>query len=101
MASSHSHGAPAAPNDPQKDINAKATFTWVATWTVILFVGLWVLLVIFDRVLFEEQSRKVEGKANTEITELRQKEELFLSGKWEEGFPRKSIEQVMQEMARK
>lgn len=101
MASAHSHAAPVAPNDPQKDVNAKVIFTWVTTWTVLLFVGLWLLLVVFDRVLFEERAHKIESRTGTELSELRQKEELFLSGQWEEGFPRKSIEQVMQEMARK
>lgn len=94
-------GARPAPNDPERDINAKATVTWVLAWAVILFVGLWLLLVLFDMVMSQERSRKVENLPPSELIDTRNKEREFLAGKGEDGVQRKSIEQIMKEMTSK
>lgn len=88
------------PQDPEHDINARATVVWVLAWTVILFVGLWVMLQLFDAVLFTEREAKIGTLAPTERQQLLEQERVILSGQWEEGAPRKSIEEVMREMAR-
>lgn len=87
-----------APVDPEHEINAKATITWVLAWTVVLVIGLYLLLVVFDAVLFRERQRKVEQLPAKELQQRRDQEQRFLSGQWEEGAPRKSIDQVMTEM---
>lgn len=101
----HGHGKPAqaAPKavDPAHDIDGKATFLWLGSWALAFFASMWLMLVVFDRVLFAERDKKVENLPNTEIELLRQKEQEYLSGKWEAGPPRKSIEQVMQEATKK
>ena len=89
------------PLDPAHEINAKSVVTWVVAWSGILFLSLWLMLVVFERVMQDERSGKIETRATEELQKTRDSENQFLSGKWEANFPRKSIEQVMQEMAPK
>jgi hypothetical protein len=89
------------PLDPAHEINAKSVVTWVVAWSVVLFVGLWLLLVVFERVWQDHRVSKVEQRDTEELNTNRAKENDYLSGRWEANFPRKSIEQVMQEMAPK
>lgn len=84
------------PHDPEHDIDAKSTSIWVIASTIVLFVGLWLLLPLFDLVLTTERDRKINNLPAVELGEAKAREAKFLHG---EG--KKSIEQVMQEMARK
>jgi hypothetical protein len=89
------------PLDPAHEINARSIVTWVVAWSGILFVGLWLMLVVFERVMQDERVDKIESQPNTELNDTKKDETLYLSGQWEANFPRKTIEQVMQEMVHK
>jgi hypothetical protein len=87
------------PLDPAHEINARSVVTWVVAWSAILFAGLWLMLVVFARVWQDERVTKIELQESQELNDNRGKEADYLSGKWEKNFPRKSIEDVMREMA--
>jgi hypothetical protein len=86
------------PVDPERDIDARSTTIWVVVSTVVLFVGLYFLLPLFDMVLKTEWERKVENREAVELKDVREAESSFLRG--EESRSKKTIEQVMQEMVR-
>lgn len=89
---------PPAVHDPEHDIDARSATIWVVAGSVVLFIGLWVLLPIFLRVLAEEQARKIDQVPATERTDVMEAQKLFLNG----GNPKKkSIDQVMKEMVQK
>lgn len=104
---SESHHAPAdhaempAPNDPTHDINGRAVVTWVLAWTAVLFLGLYGLLILFDQVLNKNRMAKIEGLPNRQLIEQRKIEDQFLSGQMPGGKQGKTIEQTMQEMAKR
>jgi hypothetical protein len=96
------HGRPAAahhppPLDPEHDIDAKTTTIWVLAWTVVLFLALYFLLPLFDRVVQQERARKIEQLPAQELQDVVTAERAFLRG--EESPRKKSIEQVMAEKA--
>jgi hypothetical protein len=101
MKQAHHGGEDPKPLDPAHEINARSVVTWVVAWSVVLFVGLWLMLVVFERVWQDERVTKIELPDSEELKKTRDDENVYLSGKWEANFPRKSIEQVMQEMAPK
>lgn len=101
MGSAHQAHGNDALETPSGAINAKATVLWVSALTVFLFIGLWLLLVLFDHMVMAEQQRKIDQyPAQAELDAARAKEQQFLSGQWEEGVKRKSIDDVMKEMAK-
>lgn len=98
------HGHPAtsqvpAPLDPEHDIDAKSTTIWVVASSIVLFIGLYFLLPLFDAVLQRERARKIDTLPATEKLDVLEAERAFLSG--EDSQSKKTIEQVMQEMAPK
>jgi len=95
-----SHGSSALPEpvDPERDIDAKSTTFWVIVSTIVFFVSFYFLLPLFDRVLMQERDRKINNLPNTELKEVLDTEHAFLRG--ETSKSKKSIEQVMQEMAK-
>lgn len=103
----HSHQAaagnatPPAPNDPTHDINGRAVVTWVLAWTAVLFLGLYGLLILFDQVLNKNRLAKIENLPNRQLLEQRKLEDQFLGGQLPGGVRGKTIEQTMQEMAKK
>lgn len=85
--------------DPEHDIDARKTITWLIFWTVSIFASLWLLLQIFKVVLFNERQDKVEATRPISLDELRQREEALLSeGTRADGSPRMSIEEAMQKL---
>ncbi len=102
---SHAHSSHAAgthkpePLDPERDIDAKSTSVWVLGSTVVLFVSLYFLLPLFDAVLTEERNKKINTLPALELEQVREAEGAFLSGS--ESKSKKSIDQVMKEMAGK
>ncbi len=86
------------PLDPAHEINARSVVTWVVAWSAILFAGLWLMLVVFERVMQDERSSKIETRPNDELNTTKEEEGKFLDGKWEANFPRKSIDEVMKDM---
>ncbi|GAB4136035.1 MAG: hypothetical protein Fur0037_00270 [Planctomycetota bacterium] len=89
-----------APNDPTHDVNGRAVVAWVLSWTIVLFVGLYGLLVLFDRILAKNRTAKVEALPNTLLLEQRKIEDDFLQGRFADGRQGKTIEQTMREMAK-
>lgn len=93
---SHTHnGARPEPHDPEHDIDAKSTSTWVLVSTVVLFISLYFMLPMFDVVMTAERNRKINLAPSEELDAARAKEDKFLRG------GKKTIEQVMQEMVKK
>lgn len=90
---------PAEALDPEHDIDARSTTIWVVASSVVLFLGLWLMLPLFDLVLQRERVRKVNERPAVERSDLIEHERDFLRGA--ESRSKKTIEQVMQEMARK
>ena len=96
----HSGGAPLPrPQDPEHDIDAKSTAIWVVGSSIVLFISLYFMLSLFDIVNTTERNRKINNVKTTELNELVGSEKAFLRG--ETSRSKKSIEQVMQEMAPK
>jgi len=101
MGSAHQAHGNDALETPSGAINAKATVLWVSALTVFLFLGMWLLLVLFDHMVMAEQQRKIDQyPAGVELDATRAKEQQFLNCEWEEGVKRKSIDDVMKEMAK-
>jgi hypothetical protein len=88
-------GAHPQPHDPEHDIDAKSTSTWVLVSAVVLFISLYFMLPLFDVVMTAERDRKVNQAPTLELDAARSKENEFLRG------GKKTIEQVMQEMVKK
>ena len=88
-------GAHPEPHDPEHDIDAKSTSTWVLVSTVVLFISLYFLMPLFDVVMTAERNRKINLAPSEELDAARAKEDKFLRG------GKKTIEQVMQEMVKK
>src|SRR5262245_34176981 len=86
------------PQDPEHDIDAKSTAIWVTVSAIVLFVSLYFMLSLFDVVLTTERNRKINNLPTTELGELVGSERAYLRG---ENSSKKTIEQVMQEMAPK
>ena len=94
----HPHGAghPPAPIDPEKDIDAKSTTIWFIVSTIVFFVSFYFLLPLFDRVMTQERTRKIDHAPLLELVDVVAQEQKFLRG--EESKTKKTIEQVMKEM---
>lgn len=100
-ATPHAVGQPTpAPNDPTHDVNGRAIVTWVLAWTAILFVGLYLLLILFDQMLAKNMTTKIEGLQDSQYLKQRQKEDAFLDGTQLEGKQGKTIQETIKEMAR-
>ena len=85
--------------DPEHDIDAKTTLTWLVVWTLAIFVCLWLLLQVFKVVLFEERLNKVETLEPIDIEELHRGEEAILGGGMrEDGTRGISIRDAMEEL---
>ena len=85
--------------DPEHDIDAKMTLTWLVAWTLAIFVCLWLLLQVFKVVMFDERLDKVETLEPIDIEELHQREEAILRGGMrEDGTPGISIQNAMEEL---
>lgn len=98
----HGHAAPGgvpAPHDPEHDIDAKSASLWVIGSTIVLFIALYFMLPLFDLVLTTERDRKINNLPALELQDAVAKEQAFLRG--ETSRSKKSIDQVMQEMAPK
>ncbi|MFO1076557.1 MAG: hypothetical protein U1E73_02390 [Planctomycetota bacterium] len=87
-----------APLDPEHDIDAKSSTIWVLGGTIVLFIGLWVMLPIFSRVLEKERMQKIEQRPNTELIQLREQQNAFLRGA---NPKKKTIEQALSEALHK
>jgi beta-lactamase regulating signal transducer with metallopeptidase domain len=97
------HGKPGAaprpaPHDPEHDIDARTVALWVIGWAVVLFLALYFMLPLFDRVLQQERARKIDHLPAEELENVRDAERTFLRG--EESQSKKSIDQVIDEMAK-
>ena len=88
----------AEPVDPEHDIDAKSTTIWVVASSIVLFIGLYFMLPLFDLVLQVERTRKIDSRPAIEKQDVLEAERQFLRG--EESSTKKSIEQVMAEMVR-
>jgi beta-lactamase regulating signal transducer with metallopeptidase domain len=102
----HTHSAQASkgaarpePIDPERDIDAKPTALWFIGSSIVFFVSFYFLMPLFDRVLTQERNRKVDLLPNTELMDVKSVEQAFLRG--DDSKSKKSIEQVMKEMAAK
>jgi hypothetical protein len=105
MANAHPHGehAPGAthapvPNDPEHDIDAKATTIWFVAGGLTLFIGLWLLVVVFLRVVEAERKVKIEEAPTTELIDVKDAEMTFLNGA---NPTKKKIEDVVASLRRK
>lgn len=74
-----SNAAPVV-HDPEHDIDARSATIWVLGGTIVLFLSLWIMVPIFVRVQEEEQRTKIFEAPNTELNELRAKQQEFLNG---------------------
>ena len=95
------HGRAPAALDPTHDIDAKATVLAVLVGAALVFLGLYLLLVIFDRVVFQEHERKSEHLPNAELETNLKRESAFLQGHLDDGVKGKDIEQAIQEQLKK
>lgn len=86
MAHGHQHGDhhtganDPAPHDPEHDIDAKSTTIWFVGGSLVLFVGLWLLVVVFLRVVDAERELKVDKAPTTELLDVKSAETEFLTG---------------------
>jgi nitric oxide reductase large subunit len=94
-ASQTHNSAQPKPHDPEHDIDAKSTSIWVLVSAIVLFLSLYFMLPMFDVVMTAERDRKINQAPTLELDAARATEEQFLHG------PKKTIEQVMQEMVKK
>jgi hypothetical protein len=65
--------------DPDHDIDAKKTVTWLLASTVFVFASVWVLWIVFGQVIFQEHRDKVELAPRAQLEELREQERQALS----------------------
>lgn len=86
--------------DPEHDIDAKSTTIWVVSSSIVLFIGLYLMLPLFDQVMQRERIKKINTRPAVEKQDVLEAERSFLRGE-EGGATKKSIEQIMAEMARK
>ena len=97
------HGTPPGntpePIDPEKDIDARSTTIWVLASAVVLFVSLYFMLPLFDRILEIERTKKIDNAPADELENILEDERAFLRGEY--STSKKSIERVMAEMAGK
>ncbi|MGE3173305.1 MAG: hypothetical protein AB7O97_11825 [Planctomycetota bacterium] len=84
------------PLDPENDIDAKSTSWWVLGSAIVLFIGLYFLLPLFDAILQHERQTKINERPALELQEVDEAETSFLNGF--ESSSGKSIDQVMREM---
>lgn len=85
--------------DPEHDIDAKKTLTWLIFWTISIFISLWLLLQLFKVVIFRERQDKVEATQPITLDDLRDQEEALLrGGPQADGSQRMSIEEAMREV---
>jgi hypothetical protein len=84
--------------DPENDIDARSATIWFIAGAIVLFISLWLMLPIFVRVQEEERIRKVDEAPNVERQLVEEAEHDYLNG---QNPSKKSIEQVMRQMAGK
>jgi beta-lactamase regulating signal transducer with metallopeptidase domain len=99
---SAAHGAPTdgtrpEPIDPEQDIDARSTSLWVLGSAVVLFISLYFMLPLFDRVLEQERMRKIDLLPAVELEEVLTAEREFLRGEY--STSKRSIDDVMKGMA--
>jgi hypothetical protein len=87
------------PLDPENEIDAKSTAYWILGSSVVLYISLYLLLPMFDSVMTMERDRKINNRSNLELDASHKSEGAFLRGELSKS--KKSIEQVMKEMAGK
>ena len=98
MATGHQHGEHVhgandpAPHDPEHDIDAKSTTIWFVCGSLVLFIGLWLLVVVFMRVVDAERENKVDKAPTTELFDVKDAEKAFLTG---QNPKKKNIEDVV------
>ena len=91
------------PQDPLHDIDTKKTVTLLVTWTVALFLGIWVMSQLFHFMVRGERQRKVAesqdeyGPLGKELRNLRAQEDKELAG--QDGHM--SIEEAMRKLLKK
>ena len=73
-ASNTHNGARPEPHDPEHDIDAKSTSTWVLVSTVVLFISLYFMLPMFDVVMTAERNRKINLAPSEELDAARAKD---------------------------
>lgn len=78
----HAPGAThdAVPLDPENDIDAKSATRWVIGGAIVLFISLWLMVPIFIQIQDFEYQRKVNDAPTTELDDIRDAEQAFLSG---------------------
>ena len=93
-------GATHAPvvHDPEHDIDARSATIWVVSGSIVLFLSLWLMVPVFVRVQEAERRSKVDSVPNTELQDVKEAELQFLKG---QNPSKKSIDQVLQQMAGK
>lgn len=97
---SHAPGATHVPValDPEHDIDARSATIWVIVGTIVLFLSLWVMLPIFERVQDEERMRKVNNKQSEELINVLEAQHQFLNGA---NPQKKTIAQSIKELTKK
>ena len=97
---SHAPGATHEPValDPEHDIDARSATLWVVLGTIVLFLSLWIMLPIFERVQDEERMRKVNTMQSEELINALEAQHQFLDGA---NPKKKSIAQSIKELSKK
>ena len=65
--------------DPDHDIDAKKTVTALVACTVFVFVTVWILHIVFGRVVFQQRQNKVDQAPTAQLETLRAQEQAELS----------------------
>jgi beta-lactamase regulating signal transducer with metallopeptidase domain len=82
--------------DPEHDIDARSATLWVVLGTIVLFISLWMMLPIFERVQDEERMRKINTQQSEELINVLEAQQQFLDGA---NPTKKSISQSIKELA--
>ena len=65
--------------DPDHDIDAKKTVSALVACTVFVFASVWVLHIVFGRVVFQERQQKIDLAPTAELDALHSQEQAELS----------------------
>lgn len=92
---------PVKPIDPLHDIDARRTTLWVVFFTLMVFVGMWLLSAAYGAILEQELQQKVFDREPEELNALRavERAELSKSEDLGGGYERISIEEAMRRLA--
>ena len=95
LATHHGHIPGVAEQDPEHDIDGGKATRWLVFWTLLLFLAVWGLYLLFGAVVESERFQKIDERPTVERDALRQWEAETLAGK----HGGTSIEAAMQSLA--